>query len=155
MINSLSFPLSECSTENNIAYKGYEVNNGLQEKQPDVSSCRQHCKNKNAPFFEYILPNTNYGEEYYRGSCWCKTSNSGRVPQTGSVSGGTSCPLGKNVTTHHTLSKASKASLGQWREFRLLVTYRLRDGWTNRAETWWDGRRHAGERPREEIFLIR
>ena len=29
---------------------------------------------------------------------------------------------------------------------------RLRDGWTDQAEIWWDGRGHAGERPLKGIF---
>ena len=41
------------------------------------------------------------------------------------------------------------------REFQLSVAYRLRDGWTVQAETWWDDQGHAGERPREGIFCIR
>ena len=31
---------------------------------------------------------------------------------------------------------------------------RLRDGWTNRAETWWEGQGHVSEGPRKGIFWI-
>ena len=38
--------------------------------------------------------------------------------------------------------------------FGLYVINRLRDGWANRAETWWNGRKHTRECPRKDFFLI-
>ena len=38
--------------------------------------------------------------------------------------------------------------------FGLYVINRLRDGWANRAETWWNGREHTRECPRKDFFLF-
>ena len=38
--------------------------------------------------------------------------------------------------------------------FGLYVIYRLRDGWTYRAEIWWDGGEHIRKQPHEGIFWI-
>ena len=44
---------------------------------------------------------------------------------------------------------------GSLSTFLSFVAYRLGYGWTDQAETWWDGRGHGRERPREGIFWIR
>ena len=77
-----------------MAYRSFQVNDGLAaEKQQDVASCRAFCKSESVPYFVYVLPDANLGSAWYgnRGSCWCQTSNSVRVEQTGYVSGETSC----------------------------------------------------------------
>ena len=56
-------------------------------KLPDVEMCRDRCFEMNTPYFEYILPNSNERPQ----NCWCKTSDSGRVHHTGSISGETTC----------------------------------------------------------------
>ena len=50
--------------------------------------------------------------------------------------------------------RRAKRALGS-REFPWYVAYRLRDGWTDQAETWWDDQGHPRECPRKGIFWIR
>ena len=38
--------------------------------------------------------------------------------------------------------------------FGWYVAYRLKDGWTYRAETWWNGREHTRECARKVFFLF-
>ena len=75
------FAFSECLTEKDISYYGNDVNNGLDNVQPDVESCRASCKSMGSPYFDF-----NYGGN--RG-CYCKTSNAGRRQVNGVISGKT------------------------------------------------------------------
>ena len=38
--------------------------------------------------------------------------------------------------------------------FGWYVAYRLRDGWTYRAKTWWNGREHTRECARKGFYFI-
>ena len=83
--------ISECLTEKDISYYGNElnnhnnVNNGLENVQPDTESCRASCKAMGAPYFDF-----NYGGNH---GCYCKYSNAGRRKVAGVMSGTTAqCP---------------------------------------------------------------
>ena len=89
--------LSGCIIEYDISYKHNNVNNGPEDLQPDMESCRSFCKTKNVPYFEYVKPGSSQLNDRYQGSCWCVASKSGRVEQIGSVSGDTNCLKGKEL----------------------------------------------------------
>ena len=70
-------------TEIDISYSGKPLNDGLNNKQKDVESCRSSCKSMNADYFDFN----------YRGNkgCHCKISNIGRRAVKGVISGETKC----------------------------------------------------------------
>ena len=84
---------SECVSciNENVAYNGYGVNNGLQDKQPDVESCQSFCKtdHPSAPYFSWCSPGCDWKEG--RRSCWCQTSNADPRGLFGSLCGEVSC----------------------------------------------------------------
>ena len=53
-------------------YPGNDVNNGLEDKQPDMISCRSFCKSMCAEFFSWTGPD-NPNEDDHNG-CWCKSA---------------------------------------------------------------------------------
>ena len=57
---------------------------------------------------------------------------------------------------HQSCPKANEASLDVSERSVLCfcVPYRLRDGWTYWAETWWDGRGHMREQLQEGFLLF-
>ena len=58
------------------------MNNGSDNVQSDVESCRASCKSLGAPYFDF-----NYAGDH---GCWCKNSNAGRK-QVNGVTGGKTC----------------------------------------------------------------
>ena len=81
-ITLVFFAFSECLTEKDISYYGNDVNNGADNVQSDVESCRASCKSLGAPYFDF-----NYAGDH---GCWCKNSNAGRK-QVNGVTGGKTC----------------------------------------------------------------
>ena len=83
----MGFPVTVSFTEDDADYYGNDVTgvlNGLNNKQPDVESCRSSCISKGAKYFSWSGPRIIGNAQ---NVCWCKTSNSGRVYQLGKVSG--------------------------------------------------------------------
>ena len=74
---------SGCEIEWDISLHGNDLNDGLENKQKDVESCRSSCRSMNANYFDFNY-NSNKG-------CFCKDSNKGRRPTEGVISGGTKC----------------------------------------------------------------
>ena len=68
--------------EEDTDYYGHDMTsgvlNGMDNLQPDPESCRSSCRSKGAKYFSW-KPNQN--------DCWCKTSDSGRTGEQGTVSG--------------------------------------------------------------------
>ena len=73
--------ISECLTEEDTSYYGNDVNNGRENVQSDVESCRASCKAMDAPYFDF-----NYAGNH---GCYCKNSKAGRRVVAGVVSGET------------------------------------------------------------------
>ena len=82
--------ISECLTEKDVSYYGNDVNNGQENVQSDVESCRASCKAMGALYFDY-----NYDGNH---RCYCKNSNAGRTEEAGVISGETCLNIGKCVT---------------------------------------------------------
>ena len=59
------------------------MNDGEDNVQSDVESCRASCKAIGAPYFDW-----NYGGNR---RCYCKDSNAGRREVRGVISGETNC----------------------------------------------------------------
>ena len=76
--------ISECFIEEDVSYNGNDMNDGVANVQPDVASCRESCRPVGAKYFGF-----NYGGNR---ACYCKSSNSGRIPRSGVTSGNTMCP---------------------------------------------------------------
>ena len=78
----ICFPVTVSFTEDDTTYHGNDVTgvvNGMDNKQPDVESCRSSCSSKGAKYFSWFSSAQN--------TCWCKTSDSGRVYELGAVAG--------------------------------------------------------------------
>ena len=75
--------ISECLTEMDISYYGNDVNDGLNNKQQNVESCRSSCRSMSAKYFDF----NHSGNK----GCYCKKSNAGRRVVRGVISGETMC----------------------------------------------------------------
>ena len=57
--------------EENYAYPGIpSTNQGVQDQQPDLESCRNLCQTKNARYFTWRSPSN--GDQSTNYQCWCK-----------------------------------------------------------------------------------
>ena len=84
---------AECYTETDISYYGNDLNNGTDDIKASAADCSAFCATiSDAQYFEWFPLDDEWEEG--RGSCWCKTSDSGRIDRQGSISGNTNC-LGK------------------------------------------------------------
>ena len=75
--------LSNCVTEQDIAYYGNDVNDGNSNIQPNVDSCRSSCDAIHAPYFSYHPKTTK--------ACMCKSTDAGRTTLNDAVSGASAC----------------------------------------------------------------
>ena len=78
-----------CMVEKNVSYRGSDVNRGRQDKRPNVKECRDLCRSKNAKYFDWV--STEHPDMRQHNSCWCKTSNGGRIAAPGIIAGVTNC----------------------------------------------------------------
>ena len=69
-------------TEPGYNYDGNDINNGVNNVQPDIESCRLSCLTLGATYFSF---NNN------NGRCFCKNSNAGRKVSDTMTSGETTC----------------------------------------------------------------
>ena len=85
----------ECLVEENIDYPGNDINDGTQNRQPDVASCQSFCSSNypSSPYFDWVSPSASWtgGHE----ACYCKNTNAPRVKVTGITSGRVSCDGGE------------------------------------------------------------
>ena len=62
-----------CTIEKNLDYLWNDLNDGLEDKQPDVISCRSFCKSTmSAKYFSWTGP--DYPNPEDREGCWCKSA---------------------------------------------------------------------------------
>ena len=94
--NNRTFSLPGCTIEKNVDYLWNDVNNGLEDKQPDVISCRSFCKSMSAKFFSWTGP--DYPIAGDRNGCWCKTAleMDNKMTVAGVFSGATVCDEDNN-----------------------------------------------------------
>ena len=60
---------------------------------PDALACQQVCKKDAAcKFFTFVMIDADAPGRYPAGSCFLKTSDRGRTPLGGYISGGIDCP---------------------------------------------------------------
>ena len=80
-----------CTIEKNVDYPHNDVNDGLEDKQPDMISCRTYCKSQNVDYFAWHAADSPAFD--YRNSCWCKTDlpSDNKTDQNGVISGETMC----------------------------------------------------------------
>ena len=90
---SNEFFCAECLIEENTAFYGNNLNDGLSDPlQDDVESCRSFCKSTypTAKYFHWVGSSSNW-QPGYHNTCWCKHSDSGRKTRDGSTSGEVAC----------------------------------------------------------------
>ena len=73
-----------CFFEHDVNYEGNGINNGIEDRKPDLQSCISFCKDKfpSAQYFSYMTSSTK---------CWCKTSDEGRRAVKHVISGKLTC----------------------------------------------------------------
>ena len=119
---------TECSLSENIDItNAVNVNNGLQDTQPDAASCRSFCRPK-SPYFTWV--GSNFHDATYHSSCWCKTTRDGTTGTTGAISGTTDSSqdggikVSLNKLFHHSLFSSILFMMGWLRT----ISCRLRIG---------------------------
>ena len=80
-----------CVIEENMDYAGSDINDGLQNIQPNVESCQSSCKTSHPSATRFIWVSPAAAWRAGHGSCWCKSSDSVRKVDTGYTSGEVSC----------------------------------------------------------------
>ena len=76
-----------CLIEENIDYKGSDINDGFNDKQKDAENCRSFCESNypTATYFGWFSPLVGWVRG--RNTCWCKTSNTAKLSSHGQYSG--------------------------------------------------------------------
>ena len=86
-MDELAHQISDCMEEEGYGYPRNDVNNGKNNVQPDVKSCRASCRSLGAAYFSF--------KRDIDQACWCKKSSAGRTVSKGVVSGKTLCRPGE------------------------------------------------------------
>ena len=81
--------ISDCLVEQDVGYTANDVNNGKNNVQANVTSCRASCRSRAAAYFSF--------KRDIDRACWCKNSSAGREAKRGVVSGETSCRPGEII----------------------------------------------------------
>ena len=107
---------NDCKIEQSVDYNNSQIiNDGTQDRQPDLWQCQTFCKSQNTEFFTYIT--TLHPETDMRKSCWCKTSREGATPDTRAISGTAICKatgatFPVPMEGHHMMPSAGRLQLG-------------------------------------------
>ena len=82
-----------CLVEPNTNYQGNAMNKGMDDKQPDLESCKSFCRSNypTAKYFSYASPDYPHPILNNAKFCSCKHSNGGRKELKGFISGDLTC----------------------------------------------------------------